>query len=244
MASRSKKKAKNSDSGSAKLVNPRVLEAHKTLQKLHTAFPYVVIAVTVLVLVCLCLPVTGITATIDLSDGGGEGVYKASSSVNVVSILFAPIGFGEGGWINFLAGGLLEGGSNDTINEAVISYIDKSFTTSQKVMLDQVMDLQHAVAFVFAVMWIAIVVVGAIGAAKKKSASLLVVLCSVFSILSLAELVTLMVISLQAMAGSSFVTGVGAYALPIVVIGATAVLIKWQTSYAKATKTIREEEKQ
>ena len=55
MASRSKKKAKNSDSGSAKLVNPRVIEAHKTLQKLHTAFPYVVIAVAVLVLVCLCL---------------------------------------------------------------------------------------------------------------------------------------------------------------------------------------------
>ena len=244
MASRSKKKAKNSDSGSAKLVNPRVIEAHKTLQKLHTAFPYVVIAVAVLVLICLCLPVTGINATIDLSDGGGEGVYKASSSVNVVSILFAPISVGEGGWINFLAQGLLSGGNSDAINQSIVDYIDAGFTTSQKAMLDQVMDLQHAVAFVFAVMWIAIVVVGAIGSAKKKSASLLVVLCSVFSILSLAELVTLMVVSLQGVAGSSFVTGVGAYALPIVLMGATAVLVKWQTSYVKATKTIREEEKQ
>ncbi|MGN0797146.1 MAG: hypothetical protein ACI4M5_02985 [Christensenellales bacterium] len=240
MASRSKKKAKNSDS--AKPISPRLLEAQKTLQKLNTTFPYVVIAVTVLILVCLLLPVTGISATIDLAEIGAEGTQSLTSSVNTISILFAPISFGEDGWLNFLAIGLMGSDNNETINEVITQYVDSSFTTSQKVMLNRVMDLQHAVAIVFVVMWIAIVVVGAIGAAKKKSASLLAVLCSVFSVLSLAELITLMVISLQGMAGSSFVTGVGAYALPIVLIGATIVVIKWQKAYATATKTIREEE--
>ena len=241
MASRSKKKAKNSDSGSAKLVNPRVIEAHKTLQKLYTEFPYVVIAVAVLVLVCLCLPVTGINATIDLSEGGGEGVYNASTSVNVVSLLFASIGFGEGGWIYFLASGFSV--SNDTINQSIADYIESNFTTSQRAMLDQVMDLQHAVAFIFAALWVVVAVVGAIGASKKKSCSLLIGICALFFGLSLAELITLMVISLQGMAGSSFVTGVGAYALPIVLLGALVVLIKWQKTFVEATKTIREEEK-
>ena len=242
MSSRSKKKAKNSTTNGESARSPRLIEAQKTLQKVHTLFPYIVIAVTVLILVCLCLPVTGINATIDLSDGGGEGVYKASSSVNVVSLLFASVGFGDGGWIYFLADGLVGGGTNDAVNEAVVSYIDKSFTSSQKAMLDQVMDLQHAVAFVFAALWIVVGLVGAIGASKKKSCSLLIVLCALFLVLSLAELITLMVISLQGMAGSSFVTGVGAYALPIVLLGALVVLIKWQKTYLAATKTICEEE--
>ena len=243
MASRSKKKAKNSNIASATFVSPRLIEAQKTLQKVHNLFPYIVIAVTVLVLVCFCLPVTGINATIDLSNAGGEGVYQASSSVNVVSILFASVGFGESGWLNFLAQGLFSSGGNDAINQSIIDYIDNNFTTSQKAMLDQVMDLQHAVAFIFVALWVVVGIVGAIGASKKKSCSLLIGICALFFVLSLAELITLMVISLQGMAGSSFVTGVGAYALPIVLLGALVVLVKWQTTYLAAIKTIREEEK-
>ncbi|MGN0788540.1 MAG: hypothetical protein ACI4MY_01275 [Christensenellales bacterium] len=243
MASRSKKKAKNVATSGELAMSPRLIEARKTLQKVHTSFPYIVIVVTVLILVCLCLPVTGINATIDLSDAGGEGVYNASTSVNVVSLLFASVGFGEGGWIYFLASGFSGSGSNDAINQSIADYIESNFTTAQRAMLDQVMDLQHAVAFIFAALWVVVAVVGAIGASKKKSCSLLIGICALFFGLSLAELITLMVISLQGMAGSSFVTGVGAYALPIVLLGALVVLIKWQKTFVEATKTIREEEK-
>ncbi|MGN0771203.1 MAG: hypothetical protein ACI4MI_01315 [Christensenellales bacterium] len=241
MASRSKKKNRTQATNS-KAPSPRLIEAQNTIRRLDGWFPYVVIALVVLISVCFCLPVTGISAKIDLSDDGDESaVYQATSSVNNVSLLFASITMGEGGWIDFLANGL-SGSNNQIMQEAVSNYIDANFTSAQVEMLDKALDLQHAVSFVFVALWVIITIVGVVAAYKKSSPLLLAVLCGVFFVLSLAELITLMVISLQGIAGSSFVTGVGAYLLPIVLLGATILLARWQITRAQAKKVVAEEE--
>ncbi len=266
MASRSKKK-NGTDAKETAKKNLLIERANQEHEKLARQVPFVMLVGLLLILICFCIPFTGIGVKLSKSElqemignsGSGSGSNSGEEttitneytefgkSISLVSIMFAPInmsGLKGDNWLSFMTGQMIEGSGNKELMSSIVqSFINAKYTDHDKEMFAKAMNIQLFVAYGLVVYWIVLIVMSCAVGTKGKGVLALLVVSSIFAFVSVVEMITLMIISLSGIAGSSFITNVGAYFLAIVGVGMSIMLARSCALLREQNKKIKELEK-
>ncbi len=263
MASRAKKKNGTEAKEEAKK-NLLLDKAIQEREKHSRQVPFVMLVGLLLILVCFCIPFTGISVKLSNSElsemmgsSGSDSSEETTTTTNqytefgksfsLVTIMFAPVnmsGLGGDDWLGFMTTQMIENASNKELMSSIVqNFINAKYSDNDKEMFAKVMNVQLFVAYVMAVFWIVLVVMACIVGTRGKGVLTLLVVSCVFALISVVEMLTLMIISLSGVAGSSFVTNVGAYFMTIVGVGMSLMLARNLMLIREQNKTIKELEK-